>query len=140
MKSCLVPTCLIASFAELLVVGAVVCSGAGMCIWYQWDISKAVSCSSPAHYDDLSILDNFDFVLYEESDTIVVTELSDGDEGPRFEAIEDVSDFSFSVDSFSTTWDDSLFCSFDVLSVGYLNGGSCVGVLDFNTVWLSFFV
>jgi hypothetical protein len=43
----------------------------------------------------LSIFGNVDFALREESDTIVIARLSNGDEGPGFEAVEDVPGFGF---------------------------------------------
>ena len=41
----------------------------------------------------MSVFDNFDVVLAEEGDAVVITELADGDEGTRLEAVEDVSGF-----------------------------------------------
>jgi hypothetical protein len=69
------------------------CAGRGSCLgfWGERDVPKAVRCISLSFDNDLPVFDDVDVVFGEKGDAVVVTELSDGDEGP-LEVIENMAD------------------------------------------------
>jgi hypothetical protein len=69
------------------------CAGRGTCLGFggEWDVPKSVGCVSLSFDDDFPVFEYVDVVFGEKGDTVVVTELADGNEGP-LKVVEDVAD------------------------------------------------
>ena len=57
----------------------------------KWDVPKSVGLISRPSDDDLAVFEDFEVVLSEEGDAIIVAEFSNGDEGACLEVVKDVS-------------------------------------------------
>ena len=69
-------------------------------MWRRWrrfgserDAPKAIGGVAPAYDDDVSIFVDVHVVFGEKSDTVIIAELANGDEGARFEVVENVTNF-----------------------------------------------
>jgi hypothetical protein len=82
---------------------------------------KTISGVAFTHDDGLAVFVNFDVIFGEQGDAIVVAELSDGDEGARLEALEDVADFG-RCGKFGCEGDNGAFRGLNILTVGDLDG------------------
>ena len=83
--------------------------------------------------DDLSIFVDFYIILSEEGHAVVVAELLEGNQGAGFEVVEKKTDFCIRREFFGEGKSGALVW-IDNVSVGDLDGRSCVGLCDVDAV------